>query len=521
MINSSNPCNAFKCNIITLLLISHSYSSNAFAVPSRGIKDFSSTVSGIITDSRQRSTNLPSSSLLALHALGNSNDAIGSSAPPPPLPNSSDPYIILDFQPSGQKWALKGEIKRAYKRAAHRYHPDVRINPSSTEEEREVANEDFARINAAYAFLIGKSSDPPTVSKRNVTKKQGVNRTKTATGHGFDFFRKNKAGRRYNRNSDSDKYKYASTYEEYGSSTTQTQNQGGGAYGDGYGYNYTPPSRNRSDWSDFYDSEKFHEKRKPENASPPPQSNSQYASSRTRSSSSANPSSRQSTSSATGGRYSSPSNGQNGKSSAWSDFYDAEQFHNKWKSASSTTARPTSPSSYAPYGQSTDSGEYEFPPGSVSGGFSYTSGSKKNYWGDFFDAEQFHNKWNPTTASTELYQGAPNNMNSGYQGNVGGYNHSQSRSDDYNADQMHNKWNPRSSSSASEQTSSSQYNQNNQGSQSTYDSGTYARTMSYDEASYGYNYTPPPERKSHRWAEFYDADEFHSRYNYSSQPHGN
>lgn len=52
-----------------------------------------------------------------------------------------DPHIILNVQP----WASAEEIKRAYHRAALQYHPDVRTDISSTEEERQKANHDFSR----------------------------------------------------------------------------------------------------------------------------------------------------------------------------------------------------------------------------------------------------------------------------------------------------------------------------------------------------------------------------------------
>ncbi len=69
------------------------------------------------------------------------------------LPDSSDPFVILNIN---NRQAKKGEIKRAYRRAALLFHPDVRINTMSTQDERQRAHEDFARINAAYSYLTGK-----------------------------------------------------------------------------------------------------------------------------------------------------------------------------------------------------------------------------------------------------------------------------------------------------------------------------------------------------------------------------
>jgi len=86
----------------------------------------------------------------------------------PPLPDTSDPYIILNLIPT----ADKREIKKAYKRMALKYHPDVRTNSKSTEAQKRSANDDFARINAAYAFLTGKSADRP--DRTESEKKRGA-----------------------------------------------------------------------------------------------------------------------------------------------------------------------------------------------------------------------------------------------------------------------------------------------------------------------------------------------------------
>jgi hypothetical protein len=68
-----------------------------------------------------------------------------------PLPDSSDPYTILNVHPT----ASQEEITNAYQQAALQYHPYGRMKSSSTLQEREKANDDFARINAAYVFLTG------------------------------------------------------------------------------------------------------------------------------------------------------------------------------------------------------------------------------------------------------------------------------------------------------------------------------------------------------------------------------
>ena len=78
-------------------------------------------------------------------------------AAPSPLPDTTDPFVLLGLDPNNPT-ADKKEIKRAYKRQAMKYHPDVVINADSTPEERKLASEEFAKINAAYEILSGKGS---------------------------------------------------------------------------------------------------------------------------------------------------------------------------------------------------------------------------------------------------------------------------------------------------------------------------------------------------------------------------
>ena len=78
-------------------------------------------------------------------------------AAPSPLPDTNDPFVLLGLDPNNPT-ADKKEIKRAYKRQAMKYHPDVVINADSTPEERKRASEEFAKVNAAYEILSGKGS---------------------------------------------------------------------------------------------------------------------------------------------------------------------------------------------------------------------------------------------------------------------------------------------------------------------------------------------------------------------------
>lgn len=69
---------------------------------------------------------------------------------------SEDPFVILDLSPTTDK----GEIKRAYRRMAMKYHPDVVLSDESTKQDKQAANERFAAINAAYEILTGKREAP-------------------------------------------------------------------------------------------------------------------------------------------------------------------------------------------------------------------------------------------------------------------------------------------------------------------------------------------------------------------------
>jgi len=68
------------------------------------------------------------------------------------LPDTKNPFELFHLQSP----ATKRDIKNAYRKMALEYHPDALITYSSSEEERKVANEDFAKINAAYSKLLRK-----------------------------------------------------------------------------------------------------------------------------------------------------------------------------------------------------------------------------------------------------------------------------------------------------------------------------------------------------------------------------
>ena len=80
----------------------------------------------------------------------------GSIRPPPPLPDTDDPLSLLGLDPAEYRSAPIGrrDVRRAYRRMAQLYHPDSRGRGDvQSAEEHKRANDDFARINAAYERL--------------------------------------------------------------------------------------------------------------------------------------------------------------------------------------------------------------------------------------------------------------------------------------------------------------------------------------------------------------------------------
>ena len=69
--------------------------------------------------------------------------------------DSDDPFRVLQIN---SPTADAAEIRKAYRRMAIRFHPDVTTNKDSTADEKKVANDRFAKINWAYQTLSGKDS---------------------------------------------------------------------------------------------------------------------------------------------------------------------------------------------------------------------------------------------------------------------------------------------------------------------------------------------------------------------------
>ncbi|KAL9190909.1 hypothetical protein ACHAXT_000615 [Thalassiosira profunda] len=109
----------------------------------------------------------------ALRASSSSNKT-----KPPPLPTTDDPFLLLGLDPRNPTTDVK-EIKRAYRKRAMQYHPDVIVGPESSEKERDEASKDFARINAAYEMLSGGG-------KGNVGAGSSAGGAKTASG-GYNY----------------------------------------------------------------------------------------------------------------------------------------------------------------------------------------------------------------------------------------------------------------------------------------------------------------------------------------------
>jgi hypothetical protein len=82
--------------------------------------------------------------------------------------DSTDPFAVLGLEPSP---ALdKKEIKRAYKRLALKFHPDVVTNKDSPKSDKKAASDRFAKINWAYETLSGKREMDKTYSSSSSTK---------------------------------------------------------------------------------------------------------------------------------------------------------------------------------------------------------------------------------------------------------------------------------------------------------------------------------------------------------------
>lgn len=92
------------------------------------------------------------------------------------LERETDPFRILGLSTAT---ADAKEIKRAYKRMALKFHPDVATNKDSTPEERKKAGDRFAKINWAYERLSGKGSGGRTSTSSSSSSSTSTSSTST------------------------------------------------------------------------------------------------------------------------------------------------------------------------------------------------------------------------------------------------------------------------------------------------------------------------------------------------------
>lgn len=94
-----------------------------------------------------------------------------------------DPFKLLGLRPTASTIDKK-EIKRAYKRMALRYHPDVTVNKDASPQEKKVAGDRFAKINWAYQTLLGKER-ASGVGSTSTSSKSGTRTTTTTSSGGW------------------------------------------------------------------------------------------------------------------------------------------------------------------------------------------------------------------------------------------------------------------------------------------------------------------------------------------------
>lgn len=147
-----------------------------------------------------------------------------------------DPFEILNIP---QATTDKKVIKKAYRRMAMKYHPDVVINSDSTAEEKKRASDYFAQINAAYELLSGKGSNSAgssSTSSRSSTSSSGYTPPHRRTSsYSYsnnnyksweDFMPKYEDDEKYDSNGDS----FASIFSDL--VTGMSSNQSGGIFKD-------------------------------------------------------------------------------------------------------------------------------------------------------------------------------------------------------------------------------------------------------------------------------------------------
>jgi curved DNA-binding protein CbpA len=99
---------------------------------------------------------------------------------------SANPFDVLNLSPTaGMK-----EIKRAYRKLALKYHPDVITNQGTSPSDKKEASQFFAKINWAYAQLSGRDGDSSfstTAASTSTTTSTTGTTTSTSTSSSSSY----------------------------------------------------------------------------------------------------------------------------------------------------------------------------------------------------------------------------------------------------------------------------------------------------------------------------------------------
>jgi curved DNA-binding protein CbpA len=143
--------NKMKWTSITLTLaVAQLSSANAFVILRPPGATVTVTANTYRHNKSLRICTVPTTSRLFMNANNN---------------NSNDPFLLLGLN---EPTSDKAVIKRAYKRMALKFHPDMATTKDSTAQEKKDASDVFAKINWAYQTLSGKrNKDDTTYGKQS------------------------------------------------------------------------------------------------------------------------------------------------------------------------------------------------------------------------------------------------------------------------------------------------------------------------------------------------------------------
>ena len=110
-------------------------------------------------------------------AANNNNDRSNDSII---IDTSNDPFLVLGLDTPTSDLKV---IKRAYKRRALQYHPDVVTTTTTSDADKKQASDRFAKINWAYEVLSGKrATNDSTYGSRSTSASTTSSTTGTSTG---------------------------------------------------------------------------------------------------------------------------------------------------------------------------------------------------------------------------------------------------------------------------------------------------------------------------------------------------